>query len=76
MIDLFVLAAVLARVSTRIEDRGEAAAAVEREILRAHARQAKRRVDAALAALDDNEDATVKGLAAHVLEAGRYTWDV
>jgi hypothetical protein len=75
LIDLFGLAAVLARVSTRIEDRGEAAAKVEREILRAYARQAKRRVDATLAGMDDNEDATVKALANHALEAGRYTWD-
>jgi alkylation response protein AidB-like acyl-CoA dehydrogenase len=75
LIDLFGLAAVLARVSTRIEDHGEASATTEREILRAFARQAKRRMDAAFAAIDDNEDATVKGLAAHVLEAERYTWD-
>jgi alkylation response protein AidB-like acyl-CoA dehydrogenase len=75
LIDLFGLAAVLARVSTRIEDRGEAAAKVEREILRAYARQAKRRVDATLAGMEDNEDATVRALASHALETGRYTWD-
>jgi acyl-CoA dehydrogenase family protein 9 len=74
-IDLFALAAVLARVSTRIEDHGEAAAATEREILRVFARQARRRVGAALAALDDNEDGGVEALANHVLEAGRYGWD-
>jgi alkylation response protein AidB-like acyl-CoA dehydrogenase len=75
MIDLFALAAMLARVSTRIEDHGEAAAAVEREILRTFARQARRRVDAALAGLDENEDASVEALANHVLETGRYEWD-
>jgi acyl-CoA dehydrogenase family protein 9 len=75
MIDLFALAAVLARVSTRIEDHGEAAATTEREILRAFARQAARRVDGALARLDDNEDASVDALAGHVLEVGRYPWD-
>jgi acyl-CoA dehydrogenase family protein 9 len=75
MIDLFALAAVLARVSTRIEDHGEAAAAPDREILRAFARQAGRRVDAALAGIDENEDASVDALANHALELGRYSFD-
>ncbi len=75
LIDLFALAAILARVSTRIEDHGEAAAAQEREILRAFARQAKRRIDGALAGIDENEDASVDALAGHVLEVGRYEWD-
>jgi alkylation response protein AidB-like acyl-CoA dehydrogenase len=75
MIDLFALGATLARVSTRIEDHGEAAAAVEREILKTFARQARRRVTAALAALDENEDASLEGLASHVLETGRYRFD-
>ncbi len=75
MIDLFALGAMLARVSTRIEDHGEAAAAVEREILRTFARQARRRVDASLAAIDENEDASAEALASHVLETGRYSFD-
>jgi alkylation response protein AidB-like acyl-CoA dehydrogenase len=75
MIDLFALAAVLARVSTKIEDHGEASAATEREILRVLARQTKRRVAAGFAAMDDNEDGGVLGLANHVLESGRYGWD-
>jgi acyl-CoA dehydrogenase family member 9 len=75
MIDLFALAAILARVSTRIEDHGEAAAAMEKEILRTFARQARRRVAAALAEIDENEDASVEALASHVLEIGRYPWD-
>ncbi len=75
MVDLFALAAMLARVSTRLEDHGDAAGAMEREILRTYARQAKRRVDAAFAGIDDDEDASVEALANHVLEAGRYGWD-
>jgi acyl-CoA dehydrogenase family member 9 len=75
MVDLFALAAVLARVSTKIEDHGEASAQAERQILGAFARQAKRRVDQNLAGIDDNEDAAVKQLAKHVLEAGKYDWD-
>jgi len=75
MVDLFALAAMLARVSTRIEDHGEASAEMERQIVRAFARQAKRRVDQNLAGIDDNEDPTVKQLAKHVLETGKYVWD-
>jgi len=75
MIDLFALGAVLARVSTRIEDHGEAAATVEKEILRAFAGQARRRIEASLAALDENEDASVEALAHHVLEVGHYPFD-
>jgi alkylation response protein AidB-like acyl-CoA dehydrogenase len=75
MIDLFALAAILARVSTRLDDHGEAAAVTDREILRAFARQAKRRVDASFAGIDENEDAAVLGIAKHVLETGRYGWD-
>ena len=66
---------MLGRVSTKLEYHGEASADVERQILRAFARQAKRRVDAALAGLDENEDAGVQALADHVLETGRYGWD-
>ena len=75
LVDLFALAAVLARVSTRIEDHGEAAAAQEREIARAFARQARRRIDASISGLDHNEDASVEALAKHVLDQGGYPWD-
>ena len=75
MIDLFALAATLARVATRLEDHGEEATAPEREILRTFARQAKRRVDANLAALEENEDPGIEALAKHALETGRYGWD-
>jgi acyl-CoA dehydrogenase family protein 9 len=75
MIDLFALGAMLARVSTRIEDHGEASAAVEKEILRAFSRQALRRLEAGLGGIDASEDPSVLAVASHVLEAGRYEWD-
>jgi alkylation response protein AidB-like acyl-CoA dehydrogenase len=75
MIDLFALAAMLARVSTRLEDHGAEATAVEREILRTFARQAKRRIDANLLGLEENEDDGVLALARHVVETGKYGWD-
>jgi alkylation response protein AidB-like acyl-CoA dehydrogenase len=76
MIDLFALACMLARVSTRLEDHGEAAAAGEKELLAAFAAQARRRVETNLAGLDaGDEDARLKGIAARLLEAGAYRWD-
>jgi alkylation response protein AidB-like acyl-CoA dehydrogenase len=75
MIDLFAVAAVLARVSTRIEDHGEAAAERERDILRAFTAQALARVDASLAAADDGAERGVVALGDHAIELGRYGWD-
>ena len=75
MIDLFALACVLARVSTAIEDHGLDAAARERELAAVFANQAKARIDANLAALDENDDALVTGIARHALELGKYGWD-
>ncbi len=75
MIDLFALACMLARVSTRLEDHGEAAAAAEKELLGAFAQQARRRIEGNLAGLDENEDGELKAIAAKLLEAGRYGWD-
>ena len=75
MIDLFALAAMLARVSTRVEDHGPDATAVEREILRTFARQARRRIDANLAGLEENEDEVVQSIARNALELGKYAWD-
>jgi len=75
MIDLFTLAAVLARVSTRIEDHGEAAAARERDLLHAFAAQARRRIRRSLATIEAPDEAGVLALGDHALESGRYVWD-
>lgn len=75
MIDLFALAAMLARVSGRIDDHGEAAATPEREVLRAFAGAASRRVRVGLAGLEDNDDAALQAVAGHLLDAGGYEWD-
>ncbi len=74
MIDVFALAAVLARVSTRVEDHGETAAAPELELLRAFASQARRRVRRALAAVDAPDEAGILALGDRALEAGRYLY--
>ena len=75
MIDLFALAATLSRVSTRIEDHGEAAAAQDRELLRAFAAQARRRIRRSLAATDAPDEPGLLGLGDRALEAGRYAWN-
>jgi alkylation response protein AidB-like acyl-CoA dehydrogenase len=74
MIDVFALAAVLARVSTRIEDHGETAAAPEIALLRAFAAQARRRVRRNLAAVEAPDEAGVLALGDRVLEAGQYPY--
>jgi alkylation response protein AidB-like acyl-CoA dehydrogenase len=74
MIDVFALAAVLARVSTRIEDHGETAAAPEIELLRAFAAQARRRVRRNLASVDAPDEAGTVAIGDKALEAGRYRY--
>ncbi len=75
MIDLFVFAATMSRVSTAIQDRGAAAVTKEIEILEIFCGQAKRRVKENLARLNDNDDELVKSLANHAFENDGYTWD-
>jgi acyl-CoA dehydrogenase family protein 9 len=74
MIDLFVLASVLSRVSKAVTD-GAPDAPKQVEILRVFSRQALGRVDANVSSIDDNDDELIKSLADHALEAGRFSWD-
>lgn len=75
MIDMFVLACVLSRVNASIVRLGPTNAAREREILTVFAGQARRRIEANLARIDDNDDELLKGLADHAVEQRRYAWD-
>jgi len=76
MIDLFVFAAVLSRVSTGLEQKGEAAMDKELAILRAFAFQAKTRIQLNFDRIDDNEDELIKGLSDHAIASEGYPWDV
>ena len=76
MIDLFVFAALLARVDSEIRGRGEAATEHERNIVRVFAGAAQRRIVQNLRDVDDNEDEPLKALADHALAEGGYPWDV
>jgi len=75
MIDLFVLATVLSRVSSTVTANGAQASAHELEILTVFSRQALRRVDSNLSRMDDNVDEAIKSLADHAFEVEGYSWD-
>ncbi len=76
MIDLFVLAAILARVDGRIRSRGEAASRQDLAILEVFAGAAQRRIARNFADVDENEDEPLKALADHAMARGGYEWDV
>jgi alkylation response protein AidB-like acyl-CoA dehydrogenase len=75
MIDLFVLACVLSRVSASIEEKGEKESAHEIEIAGVFAGQVRRRTKSNFNKIDDNDDELVKSLANHALEQEKYSWD-
>lgn len=75
MIDLFVLAATLSRVSTAISERGATVCTKELEILEVFSGQVTRRVKSNFNQIDDNDDESVKSLADHALDAEGYAWD-
>jgi alkylation response protein AidB-like acyl-CoA dehydrogenase len=75
MIDMFVLAAVIARVNASLVKNGGAAAAKELEIVAVFARQARRRIRNNFDRIDDNEDELIKSLADHAVGEERFAWD-
>jgi len=75
MIDLFVLACTMSRVSTEIQERGATSVTKELEILEVLSGQVRRRVRSHFARIDDNDDELIKSLADHALDAEGYSWD-
>ncbi len=75
MIDLFVFACTLSRVSTALESKGMAAVEKELQILDVLSGQVRRRVNGNFSKIDDNDDEQIKALADHALEAEKYVWD-
>jgi alkylation response protein AidB-like acyl-CoA dehydrogenase len=76
MIDLFVLACVLSRVTASIERQGTEKAAHEIEIAQVLAGQVKGRATRNFRKIDNNDDELVKSLAEHAYERGGFSWDV
>ena len=76
MIDLFMLACVLARVTTAIEGHGLEKAASEVEIAQIFAGQVRGRVLRNFRKIDDNDDEAIKHLAVEAGERGGYGFDL
>jgi acyl-CoA dehydrogenase family member 9 len=75
MIDLFVLAATLSRVSRAIEEKGAEKAKEEIDIVKVLAGQVEMRSKRNFHKIDDNDDELIKSLADHALEAEDFGWD-
>jgi len=75
MIHLYVLAAVLSRVTTSIEKNGAEAAGNEIKIAQAFANRTARIVRTNTEEIEDNKDTEVKALADHAFEMERFSWD-
>jgi acyl-CoA dehydrogenase family protein 9 len=75
MIDLFVLASVISRVSTALDEKPEAECAKEMEILKVLTGQVRRRTKSNFGKIDDNDDELIKSLADFALEKEAYIWD-
>ncbi len=75
MIELFVLACTLSRVSTAVANKGAAQVTKELEIAEVLTGRVRRRVRRHMSMIDDNDDELIKSLADHALDAERYSWD-
>lgn len=75
MIDLFVMACVLSRVNSAIEERGVDAAAREIDIAKTFANQSERRIKQNFGLIDINDDELIKGIADQAFELERFAWD-
>ncbi|HWB77397.1 MAG TPA: acyl-CoA dehydrogenase family protein [Nannocystaceae bacterium] len=75
MIDMFVLASVIARVNASLVTHGGGATVKELEILAVFAGQARRRIRNNFERIDDNDDELVKALADHAVQEERFGWD-
>jgi acyl-CoA dehydrogenase family protein 9 len=75
MIDLFVLACTLSRVSSAVTDKGVSSVTKEIEIAEVLTGQVRRRVRSNLAKIDDNDDEFIKSLADQALDVEGFLWD-
>jgi acyl-CoA dehydrogenase family protein 9 len=76
MIDLFVLACVISRVTATIEESGVEGSSEEIGIAKIVANQVRFRARRCFRRIDDNDDELIKSLAEAAYERGGYGWDV
>lgn len=76
MVDLFVLAATLSRVSATIEEQGLEQSATELQIAQVLAGQVRGRATRNFRKIDENDDELIKALAEEAYEKGGYRWDI
>jgi alkylation response protein AidB-like acyl-CoA dehydrogenase len=76
MVDLFVLACVISRVTAAIDDNGVDGAKQETGIARVVANQVRFRARRCFRRIDDNDDEIIKDLADAAYDRGGYGWDV
>jgi acyl-CoA dehydrogenase family member 9 len=74
--DLYGIAASLARTTQAIEKKGEEGARSELELTAAFADMAYRRMAATVAAFDENNDELLKGIAGRSYTDGGYPFDI
>ncbi|MCO4763766.1 MAG: acyl-CoA dehydrogenase family protein [Myxococcales bacterium] len=75
MIDLFVLACTLSRVTASIQLNGIEKAQSEIEIAQVLAGQVRGRVTRNFRKIDSNDDDLIKSLADRAFDSGKYDWD-
>jgi len=75
LVDLYVTACVLSRVNAAVEEKGEAGAAKELEILKVFAGRARKRIHFNINRIDDNDDELVKSLADQAFDLEGFAWD-
>ncbi len=75
MIDMFVFACTLSRVSQSIEEKGAEAAQKEIQILETFAFQANDRMLNTHRMIDENIDENIKDIAIYICENEKYVWD-
>ena len=75
-IDLYALAACLARTTRAIEKKGEEGARREIELTTAFGAQAQARLSETVAGFDKNDDELLKGIAQRGYQDGSYPFDI
>lgn len=75
MMDLFVFACVISRVSASLQEKGVSKCTQELEIIQVFASDVTRRIHSNLEQIDENDDEMIKSLADYAFEEERFSWD-